>query len=103
MKTFWTDKEIENFLTQETRTVQLPEGRRRTVNCFHLTWRQLDGLLHYNIFSEEWYADHAEKIAQESRRFDFAQCFAWVIAYSFSDMKLLAYGGGIPSARAPLI
>ena len=100
MRTFWTEKEIEKFLARETRTVRFTDGRQRSVSCFHLTWRQLDGLLYHRIFSEDWYADTAEKIAQESG-LGFAPCFAWVIAYSFSEMNILAYGGGIPAIRVP--
>ena len=102
MRTFWTEKEIETYLTRETRTVRLPGGRARTLSCFNLTWRNLDGLIYYKISTEEQLCDTAEKIASETGK-SFEECFSWVVGYSFSEMKLIHYGGGIPATNMPLI
>lgn len=100
MKAFWTEKEIEgDYLVPETRTVHLPGGRTTTLTCFRLVWQNLDGLLAYNLFSEEDLADRAQRIARETGE-NFSATFPWVVGYAFREMCLVHYAGGIPAACA---
>lgn len=96
-KTYWTEKETERYLQPETRMVRLPGGRTRTVTCFRLVWKNLDGLLYYKIFPEEQLAGWAEGIARETGQ-SFESCFHWIVGDAFGSMCLIDYEGGIPAA-----
>jgi len=100
MRTFWTEREIESYLERETRSIRLPDGTTTSLTCFNLTWRNLDGLLDYGIFTEEEISDNALKIAKETGK-SFQECFSWAVGYAFEEMSLIHYGGGIPAALTP--
>jgi len=82
MRKFLTQKDVEAYLEQETRSVRLPGGRQKELTCSRLTWRNLEGLLSEKICTEEYLTGTAEGIARETGK-SLPACLSWVIGYAF--------------------
>lgn len=84
---FITEKEVEDYLAQETRDIVMPDGTRRPMTAFKLAWRSFDFILDNTEYvTEQTITGWAQDEAQGSGR-SFEQAFHAVLAYAHRDLR----------------
>lgn len=68
MAPFWTEKQIEDWLTQESRVITLPCGTCRCISANRLFWENYDWMLDVKLWghSDAFFVDLAMRWAAES-------------------------------------
>lgn len=94
MGEFYTEKQIEAYLVNESRVLILPDGRKESVTVSRLTWEQLEGLIRLELFKgEEDVIRHVfDWYNEDGRKYDFTEYFWNYVAYCFSMVKNPATG-----------
>jgi hypothetical protein len=83
---FITEKQTEEWLQLETRTIQMPDGTRKPITYFRLIWRSLDYLILCGNWSTQELVDLAFKNAAEVGG-SFEQNFAAVLTYVHHQLR----------------
>lgn len=93
MGDFYTEKQIEEYLQNESRVLILPDGTKRSVTVNRLTWELLESLIGLELFkNEEELIQRVFDWYKEDGRYDFTEYFWNYIAYCYSMVKNPATG-----------
>lgn len=92
MSKFYTEKETEDYLENETRVLTLPDGSKESVTTMHLTWVQFDSMQDTNAFTNEELIQWTYDWYQREQRYDFTTYFWNLVAFAFSEVKKKRYG-----------
>lgn len=86
MEKFLTEKAIEQYLIDETRTLTIPNGQKETVRAFNLTWTHYDSLIATNAFSAEELITLSYEWHQKEPQHAFRDCFINTVGYAFKQV-----------------
>lgn len=78
--TFWTEKQIEDWLTLETRAWPLPDGTKRHITVDKLIWSKADSLVLCDGYSRAKLTGYALEESQ-LQKVDFDTAFRGVVAF----------------------
>lgn len=92
MSGFFTEKETEEFLQNESRILILPDGREESVTVFRLTWEAFDLMQDTHAFTNQELIDWTYDWYMRERKYNFATYFDNLVAFAFSHVKKQRYG-----------
>ena len=92
MSKFFTEKETEEFLLDETRILTLPDGSKESVTTFRLTWEAFDLMESTHAFTNQEIIEWTYDWYMRDRKYDFTTYFYNFVAFAFSDVKKKRYG-----------
>lgn len=87
----WTDKQIEAWVSPETRLITMPDGSVRSFTMTALSWMAHDELVDTGHYTEEWLVRLAWEDAQRTKR-PFELLFPSIV--SFVHRERVARLGG---------
>jgi len=86
MAFFITEKETEDYLTEETRVIPMPDGSQRAFSGFKLMWYSLDYLISTTDFTRKQLVELAVVNAEEMG-YSFEDSFPNVLAYIHREVR----------------
>ena len=87
MREFYTEKETEAFLQDETRILILPDGRKESVTTMSLTWQLFDRLEATKAYTKQELIKWAYDWYRQEGRYDFTTYFWNLVAFTYDKMK----------------
>ncbi|MES9861134.1 MAG: hypothetical protein ABW157_13560 [Candidatus Thiodiazotropha sp. LLP2] len=88
MGKFYTEKETEAYLQDETRILTLPNGRKESVTTMHMTWRAFDRLDETKACSCQELIKRAYDWYKRDGKHDFTTYFWNLVSFIHSEMKV---------------
>lgn len=92
MSGFFTEKETEAFLQNESRILILPDGRKESVTTFRLIWESFDLMQDTRAFTNQELIGWSYNWYMREQKYDFATYFENLVAFAFSHVKKQRYG-----------
>jgi len=86
MAFFITEKETEDYLSEETRLIPMPDGTQRAFTGFKLMWRSLDYLISTTDFTSKELVELADVNAEEMG-YSFEASFPNMLAYIHREVR----------------
>lgn len=86
MAFFITEKETEDYLSEETRLIPMPDGSQRAFTGFKLMWRSLDYLILTTDFTSKDLVELAILDAEEMG-YTFEASFPNMLAYVHREVR----------------
>jgi hypothetical protein len=86
MAFFISEKETEDYLSEETRMIPMPDGEQRAFTGFKLMWRSLDYLVLTTDYSSKDLVEQAAVNAEETGC-SFEDSFPNVLAYIHREAR----------------
>ena len=83
---FMTEKEIEDLLVSETRTLTPPDGKKQVVTADRLFWTRLDLLLEANITTMDNLYRYTSMSMTECK-YAFPDAFKSIVSYVDNHVK----------------
>ncbi len=83
---FITEPETEDYLSEETRMIPMPDGTQRAFTGFKLMWRSYDYLILTTGYSSKQLVEQAVINAQEMG-YSFEDSFPNVLAYIHREVR----------------
>ena len=87
MSKFYTEKETEEFLENETRVLTLPDGNREVVTTLKMTWDAFDCMHHTKSCSNEQIIQWTYEWYKRDQKYDFTTYFWNMVAFIFQKVK----------------
>jgi hypothetical protein len=83
---FMTEKETEEWLELETRSVRMPDGATRPLTLFRLAWNSFDHVIESGLFTDTELAGLAVEASNETGQ-PFDRTFPNMVAYVAREVR----------------
>ena len=92
MSKFFTEKETEDFLEEETRKLMLPDGSEESVTTFNVVWGAFDSMEETNAFTNKQIINWTFDWYMKDQKYDFTTYFRNFVGFAFEHVKKQRYG-----------